>query len=160
MKINILRIFAVIVVLFGIVYWFTRPTDKIAIAYIPSDGAAQEIEDYFKSKSNMITVSTPLVAGVAAALPQTSVISGTARGMWFFEGTFPVEVVDQEGNIVGSGNAKAEGEWMTENFVAYKAEIQTTGTVAGNSGSILLKKDNPSGEANKDDLLEVPVIFQ
>lgn len=149
-----------IVILSGVVYWSTRPTDKIVTAYIPSDEAAQEIADYFKSKSNMITVSSPLVAGVAAALPQVATISGTARGMWFFEGTFPVEVVDQEGNVVGRGQAKAEGKWMTENFVPYTVNIQTTGATVGAMGSILLKKDNPSGEEDKNDLLEVPVIFQ
>lgn len=160
MKINALRALAIIIVLSVAVYWHTRPTEEISISYIPTDTVAQEIANYFKSKSNMITVSLPLVAGVAAALPQVATISGQARGQWFSEGSFPVEVVDQEGNVLGRGQAKAGGEWMTENFVPYTVDIQTTGATAGAMGSILLKKDNPSGEEDKDDLLEVPVIFQ
>jgi hypothetical protein len=48
-------------------------------------------------------------------------ISGTARGNWFFEGSFPISIVNWDGLIIGEGIAQAQGEWMTENFVPFTA---------------------------------------
>lgn len=89
-------------------------------------------------------------------------ISGNARGMWFFEGSFPISIVNWDGLIIGEGIAQAEGEWMTENFVPFTAVISytlATGTPY-NRGAIILKKDNPSGLPEHDDAIEIPVTLQ
>ncbi len=88
------------------------------------------------------------------------VIEGKARGNWFFEASFPVFVVDWDGLIIGQGIAQAEGEWMTTDYVPFRAEISFTKSVVKNNGWIILKKDNPSGLPEHDDAFEVPIFFR
>lgn len=162
MKTNVLRVVILALVVGGLYYAYTANLFKkeTTVQTIETDPFAKEINTYMQSKSDMIILKTPLMAGVAAPLTASNNISGSARGMWFSEGTFPIEVVNEEGVVIASGNAKAEGGWMTESFVPYTAEIKVNNVVLGTTGSILLKKSNPSGEADKDDLLEVPIVFQ
>lgn len=88
-------------------------------------------------------------------------IEGQARGYWFFEGDFPVDLVDWDGQIIAQGVATAQGEWMTEDFVVFKASLDFTApdTSVSNKGTLILKRDNPSGLPANDDALEVPVKF-
>lgn len=89
-------------------------------------------------------------------------VSGEARGVWFFEASFPVIVTNWDGLITGQGFATAQGEWMTEDFVPFTATIQFKNPPAPegkNNGSLILKKDNPSGLPEHDDALEIPIIF-
>lgn len=85
-------------------------------------------------------------------------ITGQARGNWFFEASFPVKLVDQNGDTLAEAIAQAQTEWMTENFVAFKATLEfpkpTTAT-----GVLILQKDNPSGLPENDDWLVLPVKF-
>jgi len=85
-------------------------------------------------------------------------ITGEARGPWFFEASFPVRLLDENGKELASGIATAEGEWMTEDFVPFTAELEFV--LSGNGkGTLILEKDNPSGLPENDDSLIVPVRF-
>lgn len=88
-------------------------------------------------------------------------ISGQARGSWFFEGDFPVVLTDWDGRIVAQGIARAQGEWMTEDFVSYAAvlEFDQPNISVSNKGTLILKRDNPSGLPENNDALELPVKF-
>lgn len=88
-------------------------------------------------------------------------VSGEARGAWFFEGDFPIILLDADGWIVAQGYASAQGEWMTEDFVPFIGQLEFTlaDIQVGNSGSLILQKDNPSGLPANDDALEIPVKF-
>lgn len=89
-------------------------------------------------------------------------IKGTARGYWYFEGSFPVAVADNTGFIIGEGIATASGEWMTENFVPFTASISYT-PQPGNTnknGTLILEKDNPSGLPENAGSLKVPIMFE
>jgi len=83
---------------------------------------------------------------------------GTARGTWYFEGSFPVQVLDAYGNILGTGIATANGEWMTEDFVPFSGSvgIMSPGT---EDGEVVFKKDNPSGLPKNDAEVHIPVYF-
>lgn len=85
-------------------------------------------------------------------------ITGEARGYWFFEASFPFELIDGEGALVAQGVATAGGEWMTEEFVPFTATLtfEKPTTLAG---TLILKKDNPSGLPEHDDALIVPIKF-
>lgn len=109
----------------------------------------------FTDKSDKIIVSN-IVWGSVIKSPVS--IQGQARGMWFFEASFPIEVRDEEGNVLGSGIATAEDEWMTENFVPFSAQISFSADGKTN-GFLALIKDNPSGEPEFDDELLIPVSF-
>ena len=94
-------------------------------------------------------------------------IQGEARGTWFFEGDFPVVLTDWDGLIIAEGYATAKSDgstdsppsWMTEDFVRFEAELEFQVPAVYNRGSLILRKDNPSGMPEHDDALEVPVYF-
>ncbi len=102
-----------------------------------------------------ITVATPM-AGDTITSPVT--VTGEARGTWYFEASFPVEVVDANNVVLGTGVAQAQSDWMTTNFVAYTATITFT-TPSTATGEVVLKKDNPSGEPQNDAEVRIPIVF-
>ena len=85
-------------------------------------------------------------------------ILGEARGTWFFEASFPIRLLDEEGELIAEGFAQAQDEWMTEEFVPFRAEL-TFDAPQGSRGTLRLEKDNPSGLPENDDALIVPVRF-
>src|SRR3989344_5192810 len=64
-------------------------------------------------KADKIVV-TNIKAGDTVASPLT--IEGRARGTWYFEASFPVELLDAAGKQLVILPAQAKDEWMTENF--------------------------------------------
>ncbi len=97
-------------------------------------------------------------SAVSTTLASPFTLRGDARGSWYFEGSFPVELRDADGSVIAMGVARAEGEWMTTNYVPFSTTLifapPSTAT-----GTIVLKKDNPSGEPQNDASLEIPVRF-
>jgi hypothetical protein len=85
-------------------------------------------------------------------------IKGEARGSWFFEATFPVKLLDDKGNIIVQHYAQAKGDWMTENFVPFEAELVFEAPTT-QKGWLVLEKDNPSSLSENADELRIPVIF-
>lgn len=110
------------------------------------------------SKEDFIVLETPL-KGANISSPLT--IRGKARGQWFFEGSFPVTLVNWDGLIIAEGYATAQGEWMTTEFVPFEGTITFTApdTSVGNKGWLILKKDNPSDDPRLDDALEVEIHY-
>lgn len=106
-------------------------------------------------KQDLIRISNPRPN---QAIESPITITGEARGYWFFEASFPVKLLDGDGNVVASGIAQAEGEWMTEDFVPFKAELTFSQPTTSN-GTLVLEKDNPSGLPENADELRVPVKF-
>ena len=86
------------------------------------------------------------------------IIEGEARGTWFFEATFPVKLMDSNGNVIAANTAQAESEWMTEDFVPFKAQIVFEKPETA-IGILVLEKDNPSGLPENDAKVEIPVRF-
>lgn len=85
--------------------------------------------------------------------------SGHAKGTMFFEASFPVTAVDEYGVIVGQGVAQAEGDWMTENDVPFTVVLTKVDEPTIDRGTLLFKKDNPSGLPEHDYVYTVPIIF-
>ncbi|MCX6785772.1 MAG: Gmad2 immunoglobulin-like domain-containing protein [Candidatus Komeilibacteria bacterium] len=108
------------------------------------------------SKADLIQVSYPVPNQIVAS-PLT--ITGQARGMWFFEASFPIELTDANGQTVASGLAQATSDWMTENFVPFTATLKFTKPQTS-TGVLILKKDNPSGLPEHDDSLQIPVVLK
>jgi hypothetical protein len=86
------------------------------------------------------------------------IIEGEARGSWFFEGVFPIMLLDSNGNAIARHFAQVQGEWMTEDFVQFKAQIEFE-KPATTTGTLILEKDNPSGLPENDAKIEIPVRF-
>lgn len=88
------------------------------------------------------------------------VIEGKARGMWFFEASFPIVLTDWDGKIIAEYYAQAHGDWMTEDYVPFSLKLEFEKPAYGERGFLILKKDNPSGLPEYDDSIEIPVIFR
>lgn len=105
---------------------------------------------------NIIQVTTPRPNGKITS-PLT--ITGQARGSWFFEASFPIILKDANGVVLAKTSAEAKDEWMTENFVPFSATI-TFPVPTTTTGTLILRKDNPSGLSKNDAELEIPVQFK
>lgn len=104
---------------------------------------------------DLIVIDSPLV-GESVSSPIT--VSGKARGNWYFEASFPIDVVDVDGNLLGQGYATAEGEWMTSEYVPFKGTVNFKAPITSSSTiRIVFKKDNPSGLPENDDFVAVEV---
>ncbi len=85
-------------------------------------------------------------------------LKGEARGYWYFEASFPVELRDSNDLLLASGIATAQGDWMTVDFVPFAATLTFSQPTTA-TGKLILKKDNPSGDPANDDSLVMPVVF-
>jgi hypothetical protein len=85
-------------------------------------------------------------------------VTGEARGSWYFEASFPVVLYDAYGQQLAAVPAQAQGDWMTTNFVSFKANL-TFSAPTTETGTLVLKRDNPSGLPQNDDELRIPVKF-
>jgi hypothetical protein len=91
-------------------------------------------------------------------------LTGRAVGGWFFEASFPAEVYDGNDKLLGSAPVQfvpqnEQDTWMTENFVDFKGELKFTQPKT-ETGYILFKKDNPSGNPELDESFKLPVKFE
>lgn len=80
-------------------------------------------------------------------------------GGWFFEGTFPVKVMDARGTVLGTAAAHAETEWTSTGTVPWTATV-TFAPPAASSGLVVFESDNPSGDPARMKTLQVPVKFR
>ena len=129
----------------------------------PDSGRVEkDVSVITEDKTNLIRVNQPVTGSVITSPLQ---IEGEARGNWFFEASFPVSLVNWDGVIIAEGVAEAQGEWMTEDFVPFKVNLEFTNPYnVGDpdfmkSGTLILRKDNPSGLPEHDDALEIPIRF-
>lgn len=108
-------------------------------------------------KSDLIVVDSPKPNEIVAS---PLVVKGKARGTWFFEASFPVELV-VDGQVVRQTTARAQGDWMTTEFVPFIATIDFSGIrwAVPVRATIVLKNDNPSGLPQNDKRIEMPVLI-
>ncbi len=120
----------------------------IVLVFVPSPNDATRKS--FLSKN--VKVFLPPVGG---SVRNEFTAVGEARGTWFFEASFPVQVRDSTNNLIGRGIAQAGGEWMTADFVPFTAQV----TVENYSGpaELVFLKDNPSGLPENSDSVSIPI---
>ena len=105
--------------------------------------------------ANLIRVNTP---HAHAAITSPLVVTGQARGIWYFEASFPVKLLDGNGAVLAQAPAQAQGEWMTTEFVPFRATLTFTRPTTA-TGTLMLQKDNASGLPKHDDSISIPVNF-
>ena len=103
-----------------------------------------------------VIVNSP-VAGSTIASPLT--VSGTAVGNWYFEASFPIKLLDSNNQVIGTGLAEAQSDWMASSPIPFNANIIFPTQIPGSSGSLVLHKDNPSGDPQNDATFTLPVTF-
>jgi len=136
-------ILLIIIVILGGLIWY-RETKA------PTINSSQQ-----KQPQGDIVVES-LHSGDSVTSPLT--ITGKAKGNWFFEASFPVKVEDASGTVLAQGIAKAQGDWMTTDYVPFTATL-TFSKPSTKTGRIVFKKDNPSGLPENDAYYIVPVTF-
>lgn len=127
--------------------------DKAGVIYKITYGKKMAAEIV---KSDKIHVTKPK-AGELIKSPL--VVEGEARGNWFFEASFPVRLIDANGKEITRIHADALSDWMTTEFVPYKATVEFKEPDAL-TGELILEKDNPSGLPENYDELRIPVRFR
>ncbi len=85
-------------------------------------------------------------------------VRGKAAG-WYFEGSFPAKVLDKNGKVLWQGPAQAQGDWMTAEFVPFKFLVKVPENYIG-PATLVLEKDNPSGEAKFDASISFPFTIE
>jgi len=106
--------------------------------------------------SDQIIVSAPLPDQL---ITSPLIITGEARGTWFFEANFPVTLLDSNENILVLHYAAIEEEWMTEDFISFTATIEFDDPKTA-TGFLVLDKNNPSDIREYDAQLIIPVRFE
>lgn len=112
-----------------------------------SSGVVQE--------ENVVQVTSPLPD---AAVTSPLVVAGQAPGTWYFEASFPVKLLDADGNLLAQAPAQAQGDWMTTAPVTFSATLNFAVPPTA-TGTLVLEKDNPSGLPENAGSVEVPVTF-
>ncbi|MBU1039078.1 Gmad2 immunoglobulin-like domain-containing protein [Patescibacteria group bacterium] len=117
---------------------------------------AANLSQYINSSAQDIEIFTP---PINSPITSPLVITGQARGYWFFEASFPIKITDEQGNLLGQTIAQAQSDWMTKNWVPFTAELKfkTEPTTSSNLW-LIFDKDNPSGEPQFNASLHYPIL--
>ena len=83
-------------------------------------------------------------------------VIGKVPGNWSLEATFPIHITNSAGTVVAQGRGELLDDWMTTNLVPFSAKLTFTTSVAG-KGTLVLQKDNPSGNPSGDDTVSIPI---
>ncbi len=110
---------------------------------------------YTSTKGVTVRVFTP-AKNTTIASPVAVV--GEVPGNWSFEAQFPVQLKNSTGAVVVQSGAHLLGNWQTTNLVPFSVQLTYT-TAQSGSGTIVLKKDNPSGLPQNDDSVTIPIKF-
>ena len=110
---------------------------------------------YINATSDLIMVTSPYAGSVT---DKEFFIKGKARGGWYFEASFPVQILDKDGGVLMSTQAQAQSDWMTSEFVPFTARITIPKKYTG-VATVVLKKDNPSGLPEKDASISFKVLI-
>jgi len=167
MKIKLIIIISILAVIGGLIgfgYYFIlkkgKPVACTQEAKLCSDGSyvgrtGPNCEFALCPHEDLIRVFTPQAN---EKISSPLLIQGEARGFWFFEATFPVKLLDGQGNLIAQHYAQAKGDWMTEDFVSFEAELVFEAPTT-QKGWLVLEKDNPSDLSENAEELRIPIIF-
>jgi Immunoglobulin-like domain of bacterial spore germination len=139
-----------------------RTGPKCEFVCPPAPTVPADVKAQIDAKADKIKITSPLPMSVVQSPLE---INGQARGNWFFEASAPVSLVDWDDRVIAQGTIKAQGDWMTTEFVPFTAELTFTSPYkdgdqdAFKRGALIFKKDNPSGLPKNDDSLEIPIEF-
>jgi len=164
---KILILLIILIVLVGI--WFVldfikkseKPVACTMDAKLCSDGSyvgrvPPDCDFASCPKEDLIVVESPRAY---EEISSPLLIEGEARGFWFFEADFPIKLYDEKDNLITQSYATARSDWMTEDFVPFKAELYFEAQTA-EQGTLVLEKDNPSGLPENADELRIPIKFK
>lgn len=108
-------------------------------------------------RSDVITIERP-VGGSRVRSPLR--ITGKAQGSWFFEGSFEATLIDANGATIAKSAVETNASWdFTPGDIVPFEGSMTFAKPDTSVGQLILKKANPSGLAEHDDLRRIDVQF-
>lgn len=146
---------------------------------INSPQKPQESTDTPVSTSTATTSPLPPVSGGSALSPSTPtqslgiritsptsnqvvssplVVKGSANGTWYFEGSFPVRLLDARKNVIATGIVQSQGVWATTTLTPFSLTLTFPAPPTA-TGTLVFEKDNPSGLPQHAGQLSIPVRF-
>ncbi len=142
----------VAVIAVGLIVWFGFFRQEAVVA----PPAEEQKITYTNATTDLIQVTLPFPGAVTG---KEFKVIGEARGYWYFEASFPIEVLDKDGNRLFVGPVQAKGEWMTENFVPFEVDVKVPESYIG-PATLVLHKDNPSGLAENEASISFPIYIE
>lgn len=143
-----------------------KTTGSIVILGLFIAGMAFIMKGYYQAPapepadSASVSVAEISIDNVPTATPITLpyIIHGVVVGNWFFEGSFPVELSDASGKVLGTALAKTDADWMTTDRIPFTVALPAMNY----HGPLIItfRKDNPSGEARFDASFAITVVVQ
>lgn len=127
----------------------------IGVIIIVAVAAGIVVWPRFFGKDYLIVIESPRPY---ESISSPVIVKGKARGTWYFEASFPVRLVDENGKELAVVPAQAKTEWMTTDFVDFEVELNFP-TPTTQKGYLIFEKDNPSGLPEHADELKVPIVF-
>ena len=87
-------------------------------------------------------------------------LRGRAVSGWYFEGSFPVQLLAEDGTVIAEAPAAAQEDWMQEGWVPYRATLKWNAK-PDTKAKLVLSLDNPAEEGEgKRRALEIPVVLK
>lgn len=112
-----------------------------------------------QTPEEMVKIISPLAD---QKISSPVMVKGMAFGGWFFEGSFPIQITDAAGTVLGEAPAVTTEDWakaaLAGEKIGFTAKITFKKTTA-KQGYIVLKQDNPSGLPENDHEVKIPVNF-
>lgn len=135
----------------------TRTADRRRVE--PTDSIAAPAPDAEPSKppSNPVLVDSPTPGSLISSPVR---VTGRARGSIYFEAEFPVRLLDDHDKMIGTGVARAQGDWTTSDYVPFEASIVFHPPLTDSTGALVFEKSNPSGQPERHAEWRVPVRFR
>lgn len=176
---NILKILILVVIVVIIVLIFSLMLTKQKIVTISSFGDCalagnpvmesyprqcntkdgRHFVEYIGNELEQIDLITVNVPRPNSLISSPLVISGSARGYWFFEASAPVFLYDDNNNLISTGIITTIGDWMTEDFVRFTTELSFI-VPETQHGLLVMKNNNPSDLRDNDRELIIPITFR
>ena len=150
-------IIVVLIILTALIFdWGRRESEVQGVN--TNISATGTIEQNSSSTSDMAIIVNNLKDNQTVSNPIK--IEGKAKGNWFFEATFPIELIDTDGNIISSTQAQAKSDWATTSFVDFTATLEYNKSTSTGRALIVFSNDNPSGNPDFDQSIFIPVILK
>ena len=128
----------------------TQQSSESASSSAMSESSAQS-----SVTSDMIHVTSPLAN---ATLVSPFTVTGEAVGPWYFEASFPIVLLDGNGQQILATHANALSDWMTNDMVPFSS-LLTFSKPSTTTGTLILKRDNPSDLTQNSQQIDIPIRF-
>lgn len=110
--------------------------------------------EFTSEKGVKIQINTPTANEIVAAPFR---VVGQVPGSWTFEGSFPLTIVDEDGEVLTTKSVTVNGEWTTDALVPFDTEVSVKNY--DGPATIILHRDNPSDLPENDDSVRIDVTI-